>query len=368
MDNTNRKKIVIQGEMALLLRGLIIGKILTLVVIGGLFWWLVRPRLLITNSIDSLPSQSTNTISSSSPKLAFETGADIPIGSFKYGGSTAWAPIRQLIDSQIQNAHPELQLNYVRPTNGSPGSGSGIRMLLNGQLDFAQSSRPVTVEELNTAKQRGFTLEQRQVGIDGIAVVVNPSLTVPGLTVDQLQQIYHGEITNWKQVDGPDLPITPFAQHPEDADTLIFSTNKSSGTSTNKDLNNQGFSSNVQYVHSTTQALRQLNKIPGGLYYASARTLVPQCSVRSLPLGQTPTSLIPPYRQPKVPNEECIRKRNQLNTQAIKNGSYPLTTNLFVIIKHNNGPEERAGEAYAKLLLTEQGQKAIEQAGFVRVP
>ncbi|MBW4593857.1 MAG: PstS family phosphate ABC transporter substrate-binding protein [Brasilonema angustatum HA4187-MV1] len=368
MDNTNRKKIVIQGEMALLLRGLIIGKVLTLVVIGGLFWWLVRPRLLITDNINSSPSQSVNTTSTSSPKLAFGTGADIPIGSFKYGGSTAWAPIRQLIDSQIQNSHPELQLNYVKPTNGSPGSGSGIRMLLNGQLDFAQSSRPVTVEELNTAKQRGFTLEQRQVGIDGIAVVVNPSLTVPGLTIDQLQQIYHGDITNWKQVDGPDLPITPFAQRPEDADTLTFVNNQSSGTSSKKNLNNQGFRSNIQYVNSTTQALRYISKTPGSLYYASARTLVPQCSVRLLPVGRTPTSLIPPYREPKVPNEECLHKRNQINTEAIKNGSYPLTTNLFVIIKHNNGREERAGEAYAKLLLTEQGQQAIEQAGFVRVP
>ncbi|KAB8330626.1 PstS family phosphate ABC transporter substrate-binding protein [Scytonema tolypothrichoides VB-61278] len=360
MDNT-RKRIVIQGDMALLIRGLIIGKVLTLVVIGGVFWWLVRPRLLITNNINSSPSQNTNTTSST--KLAFGTTADIPVGSFKYGGSTAWAPIRQLIDSQIQNAHPELQLNYVKPTNGSPGSGSGIRMLLDGQLDFAQSSRPLTVEESTTAKERGFTLDQRQVGIDGIAVVVNPSLTLPGLTIDQLQQIYHGEITNWKQVDGPDLPITPFAQRPEDADTLMFVNNKSS----NKDLKNQAFSSNVQYVHSTTQAVRRLSKTPGGLYYASARTLVPQCSVRLLPLGQTPTKFIPPYREPKVPTEECLHKRNQLNTEAIKNGSYPLTTNLFVIIKHNNSREQRAGVAYAKLLLTEQGQEAIEQAGFIKV-
>lgn len=367
MDNTNRKKMVIQGDMALLIRGLIIGKVLTLVVIGGLFWWLVRPRLLMTNNIYSASNQNINTPPASRAKLAFETTADIPIGSFKYGGSTAWAPIRQLIDSQIQNAHPELQLNYVEPTNSSPGSGSGIRMLLDGQLDFAQSSRPVTVEESTTAKQRGFTLEQRQVGIDGIAVVVNPSLTVPGLTINQLQQIYYGEITNWKQVDGPNLPITPFAQRPEDADTLLFVNNQSSDTSSNKNLNSPPFGSNIQYVRSTTQALRQLSKTPGGLYYASARTLVPQCSVRLLPLGQTPTKFIPPYREPKVPTEECLHKRNQLNTKAIKNGSYPLTTNLFVIIKHNNAREQRAGEAYAKLLLSKQGQEAIEQAGFIKV-
>jgi phosphate transport system substrate-binding protein len=354
MDNTKRKKLVINGDIALLLRGLIIGKVLTLVVISGLFWWLVRPRLWV-NDNSNLSSQSSNTASIDTS--AFQKVANMPIGSFKYGGSTAWAPIRQLVDSQIQNARPELQLRYVEPTNGSPGSGSGIRMLLDGQLDFAQSSRPLTTKEHTTAKQRGFTLEQRQVGLDGIAVVVNPSLKVPGLTINQLEQIYLGQITNWKQVGGPDLSITPFAQRPQDADTVI-----SSGK---KDLQNQTFSSQVQYVYSTTEALRQVNKTPGGLYYASARTVVPQCSVKSLPLGHTPSRLIPPYREPKVLTQECLHKRNQVNTKAIKNGSYPLTTNLFVIIKHNNGRQQQAGEGYARLLLTDQGQKAIEQAGFI---
>ncbi|MHC5833530.1 MAG: substrate-binding domain-containing protein, partial [Nostoc sp.] len=89
---------------------------------------------------------------------------------------------------------------------------SGIRMLLDGKLDFAQSSRSLTDQEQAIAKERGFTLEQRQVGMDGIAVVVNPSLNVSGLTVEQLQQIYLGQITNWNQVGGPNLPITPLSQ------------------------------------------------------------------------------------------------------------------------------------------------------------
>ncbi|WP_026082419.1 PstS family phosphate ABC transporter substrate-binding protein [Mastigocladopsis repens] len=357
MNHTNQKKLVINGEIALLLKGLIIGKVLTLLVIGGLFWWLLRPRIWVSSNPSSLAIQSSNTASMT--MFAFQTIADIPVGSFKYGGSTAWAHIRQLVDSQIQNAHPQLQLRYVEPTNSSPGSGSGIRMLLDGQLDFAQSSRPLTTEESTIAKQRGFTLEQRQVGIDGIAVVVNSSLNVAGLTIDQLQQIYLGQITNWKQVGGPDLPITPFAQRPEDADTMIFSSNK--------DLKNQAFSSQVQYVYSTTQALRQISKTPGGLYYASARTVVPQCSVKPLALGHTPNQLIPPYREPKVQPQECLHKRNQINTEAIKDGSYPLTTKLFVIIKHNNAREQQAGEAYARLLLTDEGQKAIEYAGFIGV-
>ncbi|WP_341525086.1 substrate-binding domain-containing protein [Nostoc sp. UHCC 0302] len=358
MDNTNQRRALINGEIGLFLRGLIIGKVLTLLVIGGLLWWLLKPNLLTRSGVGSSSNQSLNTTSGGNASN-FQTVADVPTNSFNYGGSTAWAPIRQVVDAQIQSARPELQLHYVHPVNRTPGSSAGIKMLLDGQLDFAQSSRPLTDEEKATARERGFTLEQRQVGIDGIAVIVNPSLNVPGLTIEQLQQIYLGQITNWKQVGGPNLPITALSQKPEDADTVIFS-NKSN-------LNQQALGSNVKYVYSTTEAVRQLSKIPGGVYYASARAVVPQCSVKPLLLGRSSNELISPYREPLVSPDQCPRQRNQLNTEAIKNGSYPLTANLYVIVKQNKGREQQIGEAYTKLLQTDQGQKAIQQAGFVGV-
>lgn len=146
MDNTNRRKFTVTPEVALLLKGLIVGKIMTIVVIGGLFWWLLWPRLLwVGSSSSSFTNQSIKTNSAS--QLTFQTVSDVPIGSFKYGGSTTWASIRQLVDSQIQNTRLELQLHYTDPTDGKPSSSTGIRMLLDGQLDFAQSSRPLTTEE-----------------------------------------------------------------------------------------------------------------------------------------------------------------------------------------------------------------------------
>ncbi|MHC5722042.1 MAG: phosphate ABC transporter substrate-binding protein, partial [Nostoc sp.] len=94
------------------------------------------PNLLSRSSVNSSANQSSNTDTTAS---TFQTVADVPTNSFNYGGSTAWASIRQLVDSQIQSDRPELQLRYLDPLNGSPGSSSGIRMLLDGKLDFAQS-------------------------------------------------------------------------------------------------------------------------------------------------------------------------------------------------------------------------------------
>jgi phosphate transport system substrate-binding protein len=79
------------------------------------------------------------------------------------------------------------------------------------------------------------------------------------------------------------------------------------------------------------------------------------------------TQLISLYREPLIPSNQCLQKRNQVNTEVLKNGSYPITSKLFVIIKQNKGREEKVGEAYTRLLLTDQGKKAIEQAGFIPV-
>lgn len=354
INEKEQKRGSLNKDVVLLIKGLIIGKVLTLVVVGGLLWWL-RPRLLVSNVA---PSNQTEVATTNSKASQFQTIDPVPTGSFRYGGSTAWAPIRQLVDAQIQNTRPELQLRYANPANRSPSSRSGIEMLLNGQLDIAQSSRPLTAAETAMAKQRGFSLEQRVVGVDGVAVVVNPSLEVAGLTTEQLQQIYQGKITNWQQVGGPDLPIVPFSRRLEDVDAQILATDEAA-----PQLGPQ-----VQYVSTTTQALRQLSQTPGGVYYASARAVVPQCSVKPLPLGRSAEQLISPYQAPLAAASDCPDQRHQPNTAAFENGDYPITYNLYVIIKQNQGREQQAGEAYADLLLSQQGQRAIAQAGFAPRP
>lgn len=140
MTNEPRRGVALSRDAVQIVRGLVVGELITIIIIGGLWLWL-RPRLQIDNATFSKPiSQGTNTTSSRSSST-FQTITNVPIGSFKHGGSTAWASIRPLVDAQIQNVRPEIQLRYVDPTSSSPGSGSGIQMLLDG-VDFVESSRP----------------------------------------------------------------------------------------------------------------------------------------------------------------------------------------------------------------------------------
>ena len=57
--------------------------------------------------------------------------------------------------------------------------------------------------------------------------------------------------------------------------------------------------------------------------------------MKSLPIGRTEDELVTPYQEPFVPLSQCPGQRNQLNMKAFQNGEYPITRNLFVIVKRN---------------------------------
>jgi phosphate transport system substrate-binding protein len=324
--------------------------VITLGLVGGVFWWLANNSGVINNL----------TINQSSPKLnTYTQKINLPSGLFSYGGSTTWAPIRKTVEPEMQKLWPKFQLRYTDPTTAAPGSGTGIKMLLDNQLTFSQSSRSLKDDEYQKAQQRGFQLKEIAVAIDGIAIAVHPNLQVPGLTLAQLKNIYTGKITNWQQVNGPNLPITPYSRRLEEGGTIEFFDQNV--------LGGEKFGANVKFIPTTTQALREVAINPGGIYYGSAPEVVGQCIVKPLALGRKPDQLIPPYKQPFVPLQNCPQQRNQINADAFKSGEYPITRKLFVIIKQNGQSDQQAGEAYANWLLTSQGQELITKAGFVRI-
>ncbi len=325
---------------------LLIAFLLTTAVVGGGIWWFSR-------QFQNVPSAITN----EKALNTFSKVANVPSGRFRYGGSTTFAPIRALVDTEIMKQLPQFKLIYVDPVSGTPGSGKGIEMLLGNQLAFSQSSRSLKDKERQAAQAQGYSLEEIPVAIDGIAVAVNPDLQIPGLTVAQLKDIYTGKLSNWQAVGGPNLPIIPYSRSIKDGGTVEFFHEQV--------LEKEDFSKNVVYVHSTTPGLQKVSKNLGGIYYASAPEVVPQCSIRSLPLTRKAGEWVSPYQEPFIPSSDCPQRRNTLNREAFQTARYPITRNIFVIVKKNGREEEQAGLAYADLLRTPEGQSLIEKAGFV---
>ena len=281
---------------------------------------------------------------------------NVTTGVFNYGGSTAWASLRLAVDSVIQSERPEIQFRYVQPKNEPPGTSPGIGMLLEGQLAFVQSSHALRPQEYQLAEQKGLKLKQVPVAVNGLVVAVHPKLNIPGLTFSQLQAIYTGKISNWQEVGGADLPITAYSRPASTGGMVDFFVSKI--------LQDREFGSNVEFISTTTQALRQVANNPGSIYYGSAPAIIPQCTIKPLPIGDK-EDFVAPYQQPLITTSECPQRRNQPNIRALRTARYPLTHYLYVVFLQNENDKSQIGQAYADFLLTPQGQKLIAKTGFV---
>ena len=337
---------------------LFLSLIATISLIFGGSWFLMERWAKISSNMTS--TSSSNNSQNSFPNSVTSCNVpNLPQGIFSYGGSTTWATLRKDVDSVLQKICPQFVLRYIQPLFKDPGSGTGIQMLIDNQLAFTQSSRSIKLEETSQAQQKGFRLKEIIVAIDAIAIAVNHNLNIPGLTTAQIKDIYTGKITNWQKLGGANLPIIPLSRGQEAGGTVDFFIEYV--------LNKDKFGNNVNYIPTTTEAIRKIANTPGGIYYGSAPEIVPQCTIKSLPIGRTKEQFVTPYQQPEIAQSQCPNQRNQLNTENFRNGNYPITRNLFVIIKQNGQSDQQAGEAYANWLLTSQGQELIEKAGFVRI-
>lgn len=110
-------------------------------------------------------------------------------------GSTSMEKVIGYLSEAYMDKNSDVKVTY-NPT----GSGAGIQAVQEGRCDIGLASRNLKDEEK-------ADLNETVVAIDGIAVIVNPENPVADLTVEQIAQVYTGEVTNWQEVGGEDAPI-----------------------------------------------------------------------------------------------------------------------------------------------------------------
>ena len=132
--------------------------------------------------------------SSSASTAASSTAAALS-GNVATGGSTSMKNVIAALTEGFAEVEPGVTVSYD-PT----GSGAGITGATDKTLDIGLSSRALKDDE--KADVDGTTI-----ALDGIAIIVNNASKVEDLTVDQLKQMFTGEITNWSEVGGDDGEI-----------------------------------------------------------------------------------------------------------------------------------------------------------------
>ena len=232
------------------------------------------------------------------------------------------------------------ELNY---SNTHPA----YEKLIKDEVDLILVTEP-SEEELELAKQQGVELEVIPVVKEGFVFYVNAKNKIENLTTEQIQKIYAGEITNWKELGGSDEKIIPY-QRPTNSgsqtgmlslvmkDYKLMESPKENLVETMEEIINL-----VSDYKNGTNAI-------GYSYYYYATTMFKT-------IDETVASNI------KLLSVNGIKPENK----TIQDSTYPHTTAYYIVINKEDG-EDSASRKLANEFLSERGQKVAEQAGYVPV-
>ena len=143
----------------------------------------------------SASSAAASSVASTASSAAASTASGSLSGNVATGGSTSMKNVIAALTEGFAEVEPGVTVSYD-PT----GSGAGITGATDKTLDIGLSSRALKDEEKND-------VDGTVIALDGIAIIVNKASKVEDLTVDQLKQMFTGEITNWSEVGGDDGEI-----------------------------------------------------------------------------------------------------------------------------------------------------------------
>ena len=213
------------------------------------------------------------------------------------------------------------------------GSGTGIAALINGTTDICQSSRSMKEDEKLKLRDRYQTMGiEIPVAKDGLAVYVHTRNPVKELTVAQLGEIYLGNITNWKQIGGPDATI------------ILYGRENSSGTYgffKEHVLKNKDFSARVQTLPGTAAVVNAVAKDPNGIGYGGAAYAK---GVRDVGMKKDASSAaVLPV------------------AATVKDGSYPLSRPLFFYLRKSPSGDTKK---FVDWVLSAEGQKLAVEVGY----
>ena len=105
-----------------------------------------------------------------------------------------------LLETQLNDTEYVADRDNIQVNVQGGGSGMGIRSVSQGIADIGTSSKELSAED-------SVGVETVELGKEGIVIGVHNSNTINDLSTDQINQIFSGEITNWKELGGPDEEI-----------------------------------------------------------------------------------------------------------------------------------------------------------------
>lgn len=263
-------------------------------------------------------TSSTAGTSASEASSAEASATEELSGTLSMNGSTSMEKVIKAVNGAFMEKNKGVTVNL-----NLTGSGTGIQEASEGKCDIGNSSRKLKDEEAEK-------LDATVVGLDGIALVVNPVNKLEDITLQDLAKVYSGEITNWKELGGDDKAI------------VVIGREDGSGT-------RDGFESIVmgdkepkyaQELESTGSVINAVATTDGAIGYASLANV--DETVKALKVGGV-----------------------EATEENVKSGAYEVQRPF--ICATLKGSDNKLVKAYLDFILSEEGQALVLAQGAVPV-
>ncbi len=246
-------------------------------------------------------------------------------------GSTTVLPVVSTAATVYHQQHPDVTI-----TVSGGGSGVGIASMIQHTADIGMASREIDAEE---AAQLDGKVDVLTIAKDAVAVVVSKAVYVGGvhqLSLKQIAAIYRGKIKNWKALGGPDAQIFVIDKEASRGTRHVFAEAvlgdahaRAAGASVISGSNNE----EQALVAHSNQAIGMLSNA----WLNDA--------VRGIAVGEGDQAVLP-------------------DIQHVRDGSYPISRSLHVLLPKNASPEARG---FADFLLSKPGQAIVRKSGYLSV-
>ena len=224
------------------------------------------------------------------------------------------------------------------------GSGVGIASLIANRIQIANSSREMKEKEYAQAKENGVIPTEIAIAIDGLSVTVNSGNPINSLTRDQVGAIYRGEISNWSEVGGPNLPISLYGRQPNSGTYVFFQEFV---------LGNKDYSNKMKQMNGNAQIIEGLKTDKGAIGYVGVGYLYDDKG-----------NITEGIKVVEIAKDAKSKPVTPLIADNVKSGLYPIARPLY---HYTNGKPKSAVKDLIAFELSPEGQKIVEEMGFYPV-
>ena len=265
----------------------------------------------------------------SSAVFAFALMSFVAAINVKIKGSDTLLPLAQKWAEKYMKSNGG---SKVTVTGG--GSGVGISALMDGTTDIATSSRPMKMDEKMKMQEAGKAVKEVVVAWDALAVIVNPANPVKKFTREQLEGIFTGKITNWKQLGGNDAKIIAYSRESSSGTYEFFKEHV---------LAKKNYASSCLLMPATGAIVQSVSQTAGAIGYVGLAYLSNKIHAASVSYDKGKT-----FVEPTMANA--------------KSRTYPVVRKLYFYYLTKN---EKNYKPFIDYALSAEGQKMVEEIGYV---